>query len=202
MAWRRRWLRTQNLRRRLRPFLTGDWRTVTLHFVAGPPSRSTAPRTRSGTAPAANSSRGTSVDGSSTSVSHRGLRGDRRVSACRLELTHPLQVRGFHSAVARLPLIVGRIRELVLTAQLLNRHPGIGFFENRNDLRFGESLLSHLNLLAGPCEKALPIVCRSIREAYGCIRPLRTGKGPHRADLRPDALAEHAECRRFSMADP
>ena len=35
MAWRRRWLRTQNLRRRLRPFLTGDWRTVTLHFVAG-----------------------------------------------------------------------------------------------------------------------------------------------------------------------
>ena len=62
-----------------------------------------------------------------------GLQLELRV--LRLKLTHPLQVRGFHSAVARLPLTVGRIRDPVLTAQLLNRHPGIGFFENRNDLR-------------------------------------------------------------------
>jgi hypothetical protein len=29
----------------------------------------------------------------------------------------------------------------VLPGQLLDRHPGIGFSQNANDLRFGESLL-------------------------------------------------------------
>ena len=48
-----------------------------------PTSRSTAPRTRSGTALAANLSRGTSVAGCWISASHRGPKGDRRVSLCR-----------------------------------------------------------------------------------------------------------------------
>lgn len=56
-----------------------------------------------------------------------------------LELLDSFEVRGFHPAVLRLPLVVRRLRDPVLAAQLADAHPGVRRLQDRDDLRLRES---------------------------------------------------------------
>ena len=65
-----------------------------------------------------------------------------------LQLLQSLHVRGLEPAVLGFPLVLGRGTDAVLPPQLVDWAPGIGFFQDRHDLRFGELRLAHGTLLA------------------------------------------------------
>jgi hypothetical protein len=55
-----------------------------------------------------------------------------------LELTQPASVCGFHAAVFRPPLVIGRVADLVFTTDVLYRRSCFHRFQNRDDLMFAE----------------------------------------------------------------
>jgi hypothetical protein len=65
-----------------------------------------------------------------------------------LQLLEALYVRGLQPAVFRFPFVVRCRTDPVLPPELVDGSPGIGFFEDRYDLRLGELRLAHGNLLA------------------------------------------------------
>jgi glycosyltransferase involved in cell wall biosynthesis len=65
------------------------------------------------------------------------------------EHLQPLDVGGLQPAVLGFPLVVGGGTDPALPPDLVDRATGIGFFQHRHNLRFGELRLAHGNLLAG-----------------------------------------------------
>src|SRR5690606_16028014 len=65
------------------------------------------------------------------------------LAVLRFQLLDPLQVRRLHAPVFGLPLVVGRHADAGLAADVLDRHPGIGLLEDRDDLGLGELRLLH-----------------------------------------------------------
>ncbi len=58
-----------------------------------------------------------------------------------LELLQPFSVGHIHTAELDSPLVEGGVAESPLAAQLLDRHPGIGLFQETDHLFFAESAL-------------------------------------------------------------
>src|SRR5690606_29325427 len=83
-----------------------------------------------------------------------------------LQLLDPLQVRGVHAAVLRLPLVVRRRADPGLPAQVLDRNPGITLLEDRDDLGLAELRLLHGTSWLRRCQKALLLGCPGLGEAY------------------------------------
>lgn len=54
-------------------------------------------------------------------------------------LLHALEIRSFHAAILRLPVVERGIRNAVLPAHLRDLRTGLGLLQDRNDLAFGES---------------------------------------------------------------
>lgn len=50
--------------------------------------------------------------------------------------------------------------------EIFDLDPGIGLFQDPNNLRFTESCSFHENLLAALCQKALFLTCPRFGEAY------------------------------------
>src|SRR5690606_7059595 len=65
------------------------------------------------------------------------------LAVLRFQFLDPPQVRRLHAAVLGLPLVVGRHADAGLAADVLDRHPGIGLLEDRDDLGLGELRLLH-----------------------------------------------------------
>src|SRR5690554_3350381 len=84
-----------------------------------------------------------------------------------LQLLQAFQLRRIKPPVLRLPVVVGRRANPVLAPDFLHRHAGIGFPQNRDDLRLRESRLLHQNLLVVVCQKVLLSKCPEEGEAYG-----------------------------------
>ena len=55
-------------------------------------------------------------------------------------------VRSLHATVLGSPFVKRGIAEPATAAQLLNRHPSLGLFEEANDLFVGKSALLHVRL--------------------------------------------------------
>src|SRR5512138_2052898 len=102
-----------------------------------------------------------------------------------LQLLDPLQVRGVHAAVFRLPLVVRRRANAGLPAQVLDRHPGITLLEDRDDLGLAELRLLHGTSWLERCQKALLLGCPGSGGAYalGSISP-NSLTTPHAAPIR------------------
>src|SRR5690554_7976168 len=83
-----------------------------------------------------------------------------------LQLLQAFQLRRIKPPVLRLPVVVGRRANFVLAPDSLHRHAGIGFPQNRDDLRLRESRLLHQNLLVVVCQKVLLSKCPEEGEAY------------------------------------
>ena len=66
-----------------------------------------------------------------------------------LQLFQPLHIGGFQAPVRRLPLVGRRGADAVVPPDLVDGATGVGLFQNRHELRFGELRLPQENLLAG-----------------------------------------------------
>ena len=72
-----------------------------------------------------------------------------------------------HAAILRFPVVVGGVRDIVLSTDILNFETGICLIEDRDNLCFGESRFFHLSLLVcALCQKALLLKCKLLGEAY------------------------------------
>src|SRR5690606_34844083 len=95
-----------------------------------------------------------------------------------LQFLDPLQVRGVHAAVLRLPLVVRRRADPGLPAQVLDRNPGITLLEDRDDLGLAELRLLHGTSWLRRCQKALLLGCPGLGEAYAKNLPREEGGTP------------------------
>ena len=85
-----------------------------------------------------------------------------------LQLFQPLHIGGFQAPLLRLPLVVRRGADAVVLADLVDGATGVGLFQDRHDLRFGELRLPHENLLARVdiVPESSPLNCLQFRGAY------------------------------------
>ena len=82
-----------------------------------------------------------------------------------LDLLDALELRGTQSTVFAFPLVVGWLAYPVLATQVTDFDAAIGFFENRDDLRLGESTFFHSGVWSDPRNlSTLFIHCRAIGE--------------------------------------
>ena len=63
------------------------------------------------------------------------------------QLLHALQFRHPHATVLGFSVVLGRITDPMLAADILYLNPGIGLTQDRDNLAFRKSRLFHLNLL-------------------------------------------------------
>ncbi len=82
-----------------------------------------------------------------------------------LNLLDALELRGTQTAVFAFRLIVGWLADAVLATQVTDFDAAIGFFEDRDDLRLGESTFFHSGVWSDPRNlSTLLIHCRAIGE--------------------------------------
>lgn len=73
------------------------------------------------------------------------------VSACCfiLKVFHLFDIRGFHTAKLRIPVVVRGLRDPGFAADILNNASGFDGYQNGDDLVFSASGLTHGDLLQG-----------------------------------------------------
>ena len=62
----------------------------------------------------------------------------------RLQFLDALELRDAQAAVFALPVVVGRLADAVLAAEVADLHARIGLFEDRDNLGLGESAFLHV----------------------------------------------------------
>ncbi|KTR16003.1 hypothetical protein NS64R_22075 [Enterobacter hormaechei subsp. xiangfangensis] len=65
----------------------------------------------------------------------------RRAGVLGLQVLEPLGIGHAHAAELAAPQVVGRLTEAMPSAQVLDRHAGLGFAQEADDLLFGKALL-------------------------------------------------------------
>ncbi|SLM44952.1 hypothetical protein NSND_62385 [Nitrospira sp. ND1] len=98
------------------------------------------------------------------------------------QFLQPLYVGGFQAAVLGLPLVVRGGIDAVVPPDLIDGTTGIGLFQGRHNLRFGELRLTHGNLLARVAivPESSPNDCLDLRAAYSSIKLLLGSLGKMR----------------------